>query len=363
MSPEVPRRQVLQSLAALAAGLFADGDSERRLMDAVRRANNEGTSATPLRSICAARQWVNTKGLAARDLQRKVVLANVWTYTCINSLRPLPYLKAWAEKYEGRGLAVIGVHTPEFGIEKDIANVQKAVAALGIRYPVALDSDRRIWDALDNSAWPAFYFIGTNGRLRHKAVGEGAYGRAEQWIQQLLSEGSGAQVDDRIEAVQGEGVLAAPDLRNLASPETYVGYQHASGFVSAGGFRSNAPHRYSPVPDLKLNQWTLEGVWVRGAEFAKVTESGGSIVYRFHARDLHLVLAPAAKGSSIRFRVTLDGKAPGEDRGTDVNADGSGDLADARLYHMVRQKSAVADRTFAIEFHDPGACAYCFTFG
>ncbi|MEO8114771.1 MAG: redoxin domain-containing protein [Phenylobacterium sp.] len=319
--------------------------------------------ADPQRALLAAGPWLNTPPLGAQDLRGKVVLVNFWTYSCINSLRPLPYVRAWAEKYRDQGLVVVGVHTPEFGFEKDLANVRQATAAQGVAYPVVLDSDYGIWRAFHNNAWPAFYFIGADGRVRHQAIGEGDYDQSERLIQKLLSEARGTPIRDPIVAVAGVGPQAAPDERDLGSPETYVGYAQARNFASPGGVRWDAPNPYRAASILPLNHWGLAGAWTVGGEFASSDAAAARIAFRFHARDLHLVMGPGAQGHPVRFRVTLDGAAPGADHGVDVDAAGLGSAREPRMYQLVRQQRPVADRTFEIEFLDPGVRAYVFTFG
>jgi len=305
--------------------------------------------------------WVNVPPPTAKNLRGKVVLVNFWTYSCINSLRALPYVRAWADKYKDRGLEVIGVHTPEFGFEKDVDNVRRALAALGVGYPVALDSDYAIWNAFANQAWPAFYFIDANGHVRRQVLGEGGYDRSERLIQQLLSEADGQPVAGGIAAVAGDGPEAAPDLKDLRSEETYVGYAKATNFVS--DFGRDVQRSYTTARALRLSQWSLAGVWTVGGEFATLNDAPGVIRYRFHARDLNLVLAPSHQGHRIRFRITIDGAAPGANQGSDVNAGGWGSVQDPRMYQLIRQKGLVADRTFEVQFLDAGVRAYVFTFG
>jgi thiol-disulfide isomerase/thioredoxin len=317
----------------------------------------------PLGSLRGKGPWLNSPPLRGRDLRGKVVLVNFWTYSCINSLRPLPYVRAWASKYKNRGLVVIGVHTPEFGFEKDLANVRRALAELGVSYPVVLDSDYAIWRAFNNQAWPAFYFIGADGRVRRQKLGEGDYDQSERLLQKLLSESGGRPVDDKIVPVAGSGPQAAPDWRDLASEETYVGFAKATGFASRGGLKLDTASLYQSPRRLDRNTWSLAGTWRVGGEFATLSGASGAIAYRFHARDLNLVLAPPADGRAVRFRVRIDGADPGPDHGFDVDPHGWGRVQDARLYQLVRQARPVADRTFEIEFLDPGARAYVFTFG
>jgi cytochrome c biogenesis protein CcdA/thiol-disulfide isomerase/thioredoxin len=346
---------------------------EQRLIDLLRPATTNSTAAlvTPANAetkpaappLFGAAQWLNTAPLTAESVKGKVVLVNFWTYSCINCLRSLPYVRAWAEKYKDQGLVVIGVHTPEFAFEKSIDNVRKAAAALDVTYPIAIDNDYAVWRSFNNQAWPARYFIDAKGRTRHHEFGEGGYERSERLIQQLLAEANGAPVMAAIEAVSANGPQAAPDERNLRSGETYVGYKQASNFASPGGIREDAPSLYRSVSALPLNRWSLAGVWTVGGEFATLNGTSGSITHRFHARDLHLVLAPSSQGRPIRFRVKIDGAPPGADHGSDVDADGWGSVQEDRLYQLVRQTGPVADRTFEIEFFDAGVRAYAFTFG
>ena len=318
--------------------------------------------SAPLASLLTAQKWLNTEPLRPESLRGKVVLVNFWTFTCVNWLRTFPYVRAWAEKYKDHGLVVVGVHTPEFNVEKDFANVTRAAASLGVGYPVATDNDYAIWRAFDNYAWPAVYLIDANGRVRHHVLGEGSYDKSERWIQELLSEAGGAPVPGDLVAVSPKGPEVAADQEDLESPETYVGYAKARGFTSGGGIREDVPSLYRPAAMLPLNGWALAGVWSVGGEFATLDDKSGAISYRFHARDVNLVLT-APEGHPIRFRVKIDAAAPGADHGTDVNADGSGSVQAPRLYQLIRQTRPVVDRTFEIEFLDPGVRAYVFTFG
>jgi cytochrome c biogenesis protein CcdA/thiol-disulfide isomerase/thioredoxin len=348
---------------------------EQRLITTLRNTPEPGTGTAeraaapapalsgPLGSLLAAPQWLNTPPLHPEDIRGKVVLVNFWTYSCINCLRVLPHVRAWAEKYRDRGLVVVGVHTPEFAFEKDAANVRTASVALGVGYPVAVDNDFEIWRAFNNQAWPALYFVGADGRVRHRELGEGGYEQSERLIQQLLSEAGGTPVARDVVAVSGKGPQAAADERNLHSGETYVGHNQARNFASPGGIKEDAPNLYRTPSALPLNRWSLAGVWTIGGEFATLNEPSGSITYRFHARDLHLVLAPHARGEPIRFRVKIDGAPPGADHGFDVDDQGWGSVVDERLYQLIRQTGSVADRTFEIEFFAAGVRAYAFTFG
>jgi thiol-disulfide isomerase/thioredoxin len=317
----------------------------------------------PLPALFEAQKWLNTKPLRAEDIHGKVVLVNFWTYSCINCLRILPHVRAWAEKYKSAGLVVIGVHTPEFAFEKDVGNVSKALVSLGISYPVAIDNDYSIWRAFNNSAWPALYFIGADGRTRRHVYGEGEYDQSEHLIQQLLSAADAASVANGTVTVNGISTEAAPDERDLRSPETYIGYSQATNFASPGFVSGNVSKVYRTLAALLLNHWSPVGAWTIAGEYAALNEAPGSIAYRFHARDLHLVLARSSQAHSIRFRVTIDGKPPGADHGYDIDTDGWGSLEDDRLYQLVRQAGRIVDRTFEIEFFESGVRAYAFTFG
>ncbi len=312
--------------------------------------------------LSGAVKWLNSPAPTPAALKGKVVLIDFWTYSCINCLRSLPYVEAWAQKYKDQGLVVIGVHAPEFAFERDIGNVGEAVKKLGITYPVAIDNDYAIWRAMGNQYWPAHYFIDAQGRVRAHHFGEGDYAQSEKIIQQLLAE-AGRHVDTDVVKPQAQGVQQAADDGDVASPETYVGYGRAQNFASAGGEPPDQAHDYSAPTKLALNQWALGGNWNAHAEQIVLTQAPGRIVYRFHARDLHLVLGPGADGKPVRFRVTLDGAAPGANHGSDTGADGGGTITGQRLYQLVRQAGGVADHTFSIEFLDPGAQAYAFTFG
>jgi cytochrome c biogenesis protein CcdA/thiol-disulfide isomerase/thioredoxin len=349
--------------AALEHTLLVEVRKEPAMTINATQAAANPTAPTPLGSLLMNRQWLNTRPLQPDDLRGKVVLVNFWTYSCINCLRALPYVRGWAKTYGDRGLRVVGVHTPEFAFEKELGNVSKALVALGITYPVAIDSDFSIWRAFGNQAWPALYFIGADGRVRHRALGEGDYEQSEMLIRHLLSEATTASASFPIAPVIGEGIQAEADPRNLRSGETYIGYAQASGFASLEPIQRDAPASYKSMSRLPINQWSLEGRWNVGAEFATLNESPGGITYRFHARDLHLVLAPANPGQSARFRVLLDGAPPGAQHGVDVDVEGWGRVQDGRLYQLIRQTGPVTDHTFKIEFLDAGVRAYAFTFG
>ncbi|MFJ4251897.1 cytochrome c biogenesis protein DipZ [Pseudomonas sp. NPDC089741] len=316
-----------------------------------------------LPSLDGAVQWLNSPALDAQALKGKVVLVDFWTYSCINCLRTLPYVKAWAEKYRDQGLVVIGVHAPEFAFERDVGNVSKAMKELGINYPVAIDNDYKIWRAFNNEYWPAHYFADAQGRIRYHHFGEGDYAESERVIQQLLHEAGAKTVADGLINADAKGVQLAPDMNEVQSPETYVGYQRAEHFVAQNNLEPDKSAAYNPPQKLALNDWSLGGQWAVGAERATASAPASRIVYRFHARDLHLVLGPGADGKPVRFKVTIDGQAPGDAHGVDVAPDGTGRVTEQRLYQLVRQNDGVKDRTFSIEFLDPGVSAYAFTFG
>jgi cytochrome c biogenesis protein CcdA/thiol-disulfide isomerase/thioredoxin len=318
---------------------------------------------TTLPELTGATLWLNSAAITPASLQGKVVLVDFWTYSCINCLRTLPYIKAWYEKYKDDGLVVIGVHTPEFPFEKDESNVRKAVRDLGIQYPVAMDNDYRIWQAFHNQYWPAHYFFDATGKLRYHQFGEGDYDKSEQWIRYLLEQANHKPITGSPTQIAAAGAMAAADSTDNQSPETYLGYQRAASFASPGGLTHDAPQLYRVPDSLNLNQWGLAGRWHDAAQIATLESPTGSIAFRFHARDLHLVLGPTANGKPIRFRVTLDGKAPGASHGTDTDAQGYGTVSENRLYQLIRQQDAVKDRTFRIDFLTPGVRAYSFTFG
>ena len=308
-------------------------------------------------------QWLNSEPLTAEALKGKVVLVDFWTYSCINCLRTLPYVKAWAEKYRDQGLVVIGVHAPEFAFERDVNNVTKAMKDLGITYPVAIDNNYKIWRAFNNQYWPAHYFADAKGQIRYHHFGEGDYAESERVIQQLLREAGATKVAGGLIEADAKGIQAAPDMNEVQSPETYLGFQRAENFVTTGTLGTDKVVNYPAAGNLASNNWTLEGPWNVGGQQATLAAANGKIVYRFHARDLHLVLGPGADGKPVRFKVSIDGQAPGDAHGTDVAPDGSGTVTEQRLYQLVRQPGAVKDRTFTIEFLDPQVAAYAFTFG
>ena len=345
-------------LGAAAVSLAAAGLGPIGSATAAARLPIEGK----LPSFSGATAWLNSDPLTPADLRGKVVLVNFWNFTCINWLRERPYVRAWSEKYKDQGLVVIGVHAPEFAFEKNIDDVRRDITDARIGYPIAVDNDHAIWRAFNNRYWPALYFIDAEGRIRHHQFGEGEYEQAEGVIRQLLAEAGRGDVGGEPATIDARGAEVAADWGSLKSPETYIGYGRGERFLSAGDVREDTPTLYrSAAPPL--NWWGLTGVWTVGEEFATSGERSGRITYRFHARDLHLVLAPGAPGRPVRFRIKLDGAAPGADHGVDVDADGSGTVQDGRLYQLIRQTGQVADRTFEIEFLEPGVRAYAFTFG
>jgi thiol-disulfide isomerase/thioredoxin len=315
-----------------------------------------------LSSLERASGWLNSQPLTAAELDGRVVLVDFWTYSCINWIRTAPYVRAWAERYGPQGLVVVGVHTPEFEFERDVDHVRWAVQEMGIEYPVALDPEYAIWRGFDNHYWPALYFVDARGQVRHHHFGEGEYAQSERRIQQLLEE-AGAGAGGEPAAIEADGVEAAADWANVKSPETYLGYLRAENFVSPEGAAMDARRSYTAPPHLPLNHWALAGDWTIGRESAAPSEAGGRIAYRFFARDLHLVMGPAASDGSVRFRVLIDREPPGDSHGIDVDEGGNGTMTEPRLHQLVRQRGRVAERTFEIEFLDPGAEAYVFTFG
>jgi thiol-disulfide isomerase/thioredoxin len=316
-----------------------------------------------LASFDGATQWLNSEPLTPEGLRGRVVLVDFWTYTCINWLRTLPYVRAWAAKYGDDGLTVIGVHTPEFGFERNIDNVVAQSRALGVEYPIAVDSDYGVWRAFANHYWPAVYIADAEGRIRHHHFGEGEYAQTEMVIQQLLLDADAHDIDHELVMAEPRGLEVAADWRTLQSPETYVGYGQSTGFASEDVAAFDEPHVYAARARLPLNYWDLSGNWTVAQHAAVLNEPGGRIAFRFHARDLNLVMGPATRAASIPFRVFLDGQTADHAYGTDVGSDGRGNVNDQRTYQLIRQPGAIADRLFEIEFLDAGVEAYCFTFG
>jgi cytochrome c biogenesis protein CcdA/thiol-disulfide isomerase/thioredoxin len=373
---------VLAAVAAVAFGLdrgvltrlslASTGGLEQRLLDRFHPAKQPkrivlsqtlDVSDSSRPDLSGATAWINSPPLTLVALRGKVVLVDFWTYSCINCLRTLPYIKAWNEKYKDSGLVIIGVHTPEFPFEKDEANVRKAVKDLGVVYPVAMDNDYKIWRSFNNEYWPADYFIDATGNVRFHHFGEGAYEESEQWIRTLLKEANHAPIPETMTKVAGSGTEAAPDADDVRSPETYVGYARAQNFASPGGLNQDDPQLYKTPGGLKLNQWALDGHWKDEDQVATSLAADAGISFRFHARDLHLVLGPPSDGKAVRFRVTIDGHAPGNDHGVDIDAEGYGTVTEDRLYQLIRQRGNIQDRTFRIEFLAPEVRAYSFTFG
>jgi thiol-disulfide isomerase/thioredoxin len=314
-------------------------------------------------SLDGATGWLNTEPLTSEGLRGRVVVVDFWTYTCINWLRTLPYVRAWHEKYREQGLVVLGVHTPEFSFERDVDNIRREVTGRRITYPVAIDSEYRVWEAFANHYWPALYFVDATGRIRHHRFGEGDYMQSEMVIRRLLGENGVDPVGPPFVSVDGDGLEAAADWDDLATGETYLGYYRTDGFASPEALAPDARRAYSAPDGLRLNRWALSGTWTVGSEAAVLDEAGGRLSYRFHARDLHLVLGPPARGAAVPFRVLLDGEPPGAAAGTDIDASGAGVVTEQRLYQLIRQRPPIADRLFEIEFLEPGAAAVVFTFG
>jgi len=306
--------------------------------------------------------WINSAPLTAKALRGKVVLVNFWTYSCINSLRELPYMKAWAAKYKDAGLVVIGVHSPEFGFEREPANVKNAVSELNISYPIPVDSNHSIWTNFGNEYWPADYFIDAKGRIRYHHFGEGEYEQSERVIKALLRENGATGMNESLVHIAADGPEAPPS-KDVRSAETYVGYARAENFASRERMASDARKNYTPPVHPALDQWGLSGLWKVAGERATLESGPGKIVFRFHARDLHMVLGPGKNGDVVRFKVTLNGSAPGDDHGSDCGMDGKGEVRQPRMYQLLRQKGPIKDATFEIEFFDPGVEAFSFTFG
>jgi thiol-disulfide isomerase/thioredoxin len=326
------------------------------------RAQANQRAPRELAAMANAPEWLNSPRLTASSLAGKVVLVDFWTYTCINWLRTLPYIRAWAHKYQ-QGLVVIGVHTPEFPFEHNVENVRRSVQQMRIEYPVVIDNDYAIWRAFNNQYWPALYLVDGRGRVRHHRFGEGEYEASERAIQRFLKEAGASGVSDGVVSVDGSGFEEAADWSSLRSPETYVGYDRTQNFASQDAARLDQRRTYRAPSRLALNQWSLAGDWTMGKAAAVLSKASGQILFRFHARDVHLVMGPSRLERPVPFRVTIDGQPPGAARGLDVDEGGNGTVRDQRLYQLVRQSKPIVDRTFAIEFVDAGVEAFAFTFG
>jgi thiol-disulfide isomerase/thioredoxin len=326
-------------------------------------AEDKSMANETLPSLAGAVEWLNSEPLTATDLRGKVVVVQFWTYTCVNWLRTLPYVRAWAAKYKDKGLVVIGVHTPEFGFEANLDNILHAMKEMRIEYPVAIDSNYEIWNAFRNEYWPALYFIDAQGRIRHHHFGEGDYEQSERVIQQLLIEAGNRSVGNGLVSVDARGLEVAADWNDLKSPENFLGYERTENFGSPGGVAANNRHVYGVPARVALNYWALSGEWTIGREAVVLSEAGGRIAYCFHARDLNLIMGPRARETSVRFRVLVDGQPPGAAHGGDVDANGDGTVSEQRTYQLIRQAKPIVDRQFEIEFLDPGVEAFDFTFG
>jgi len=314
-------------------------------------------------SLEGATGWLNSPPLPTAELRGHVVLVQFWTYTCINWLRTLPYLRAWADRYQQYGLVLVGVHTPEFDFEHDLDNVRRAVQDLRVDYPVVADNDYAIWSAFDNHYWPALYFVDAQGQIRHHRFGEGDDEQSEMVVQRLLTDAGAEGIDQSLVSVDALGVEAPADWDSLWSPENYLGYQRTDNFASSNGAVLETPHVYAAPARLRLNHWALAGDWTAKRQAIVLNQAEGRIAYRFHARDLHLVMGPARRGRSVRFQVRIDGERPGAAHGTDLDDQGNGTLTDPRLYQLIRQPGPISDRTCEVTFLDPGVQAYAFTFG
>jgi len=352
----------LFAIAAMTALLFSKASVSGT------RANNAQTASTTaiernMPPLDGAFAWINSQPLKTADLRGKVVLIEFWTYTCINWRRQLPYVRAWADKYRDKGLVVIGVHSPEFAFEKNIGNVRRATEEIPVQYPVAVDSDHAIWRAFNNEYWPALYFVDAQGHIRHHQYGEGDYEQSETVIKELLTEAGVSGVDDELVSVGSQGPEAAADWDDLKSQENYTGYAKTEGFASPEGPVRDKPRAYATPAHLSLNHWALSGDWTIKKDASQTNDATGQLTYRFHARDLNLVMGPALTGKRIRFRVLIDGHVPGTAHGADVDEQGYGTMSEQRMYQLIRQSKPIGNRDFTINFLDSGAEVFCFTFG
>jgi thiol-disulfide isomerase/thioredoxin len=326
-------------------------------------ADAKSSKTVELSSLGSATAWLNSQPLTADGLRGKVLLVQFWTYSCINWLRTLPYVRAWGEKYKDHGLVVIGVHSPEFAFEKNVDNVRWAAKDMRIDYPIVIDGDHAIWRAFKNEYWPALYFVDVRGHIRHRQFGEGEYEQSEKIIQRLRAEAGIVGIGNDLVSVDARGAETAADWDSLKSPENYVGYGRTENFASPGGAALDKRRVYAVPSHLGLNHWALSGNWTWERQAIALNQANGGIAYRFHARDLHLVMGPAARGTSVRFRVLIDGQPPGAAHGIDVDDQGNGTVTEQRLYQLIRQPKPIADRQFEIEFLDSGVEAFAFTFG
>ncbi|BDG05051.1 redoxin domain-containing protein [Anaeromyxobacter oryzae] len=349
-------------LVASAAGLIgSSGREETRVQPTPSEAVQLPVEGD-LPSLEGATLWLNSEPLTPTNLRGKVVLVEFWTYTCINWRRQLPYVRAWAEKYKNSGLVVIGVHTPEYEFEKNVDNVRREAKEMRVDYPIAVDSDGAIWRAFQNQYWPALYFVDSRGHIRHRYFGEGDYARSELILRQLLAEAGSRDLGPEA-SIAPRGSEAGADWESLRSPENYLGYERTENFASPGGAAKDQPHTYAVPARMKLNQWALSGAWTMKKNTSALDAANGRLVCRFHARDLHLVMGPAARGAPVRFRVRIDGQPPGAAHGLDVDEQGNGTVSEQRLYQLIRQPKPIADRQFEIEFLEPGVETFAFTFG
>jgi thiol-disulfide isomerase/thioredoxin len=356
---------LLFAAAMLAVSISAPVESpaqERPMQTMTMRVHPLPIEGT-LPSLAGALTWLNSQPLTPEALRGKVVVVDFWTYTCINWQRSEPNVRAWAEKYKDQGLVVIGVHTPEFEFEKNVDNIRPALKMFRIAYPVAVDSNYAIWQAFGNHYWPAVYVVDANGKIRHHQFGEGEYERTEAVIQQLLREAGYSGMGNDAVHIDAQGSEVAADWDNLRSQENYLGLDKAEGFVSTSKPVAGKTASYAAPRSLRLNQWAISGDWTVNAGAVALDKPNGRVVYRFHARDLHLVMGPRSQGSAVRFRVLLDGRPPGNAHGADIDDQGDGTATELRLYQLIRQPKPIADRLFEIEFLDPGVEAYVFTFG
>lgn len=375
-SPGTIVKAIKSLLAALLVGAillsFAFADQRTALLSAGAEALQleQRVTTAPLfatlgnfPSLDGATGWLNSAPLTRESLRGKVVLVQFWTYSCINWRRTNPYVRAWAEKYKKHGLVVIGVHAPEFEFEKNVDNVREAARDTRVDFPIAVDNDHAIWRAFDNDSWPALYFLDAEGRIRYRRFGEGEYDKSERVIQQLLAEAGATSVDRSLVAVEGTGAEAAPDWKNVKSPENYLGYGRTQGFVSPSRLAAGEPRLYVAPARLRLNQWALTGDWTVQRHSVVANQAQGRMVYRFRARDLHMVMGPAVRGADVRFRVLVDGQPPGAAHGIDVDDQGRGTITGQRMYQLIRQVQPIVERQFEIEFLDVGAEAFALTFG